>query len=124
MASLQDQLGALVYSTESGDMCPGCRRPKADCHCSEIADQARLEGLDGIVRIHRESKGRGGKAVSLIKGIALPEKELKALAKRLKQMCGCGGSLKDGVIEIQGDKRDQLKVELEKRGFKVKLAGG
>ncbi|MGB0664008.1 MAG: translation initiation factor Sui1 [Pontibacterium sp.] len=124
MASLQDQLSALVYSTESGDMCPGCRKPKADCVCDELADQERLSSLDGIVRIHRESKGRGGKAVSLVKGVALPEKELKALAKSLKKMCGCGGALKDGVIEIQGDKRDQLKAELEKRGFKVKLAGG
>lgn len=124
MSSLQDQLSRLVYSTESGDMCPDCRSPKDNCQCGNLVDQARLKDLDGIVRIHRESKGRGGKGVSLIKGVPLPEKELKVLAKTLKKVCGCGGALKDGVIEIQGDNREKLKVELEKRGFKVKIAGG
>jgi translation initiation factor 1 len=76
------------------------------------------------VRLHRESKGRGGKSVTLVKGVPLPEKELKSLARALKQKCGVGGSVKGDVIEIQGDQRDLLKAELEKRGYTVKLAGG
>ncbi|MCE8004486.1 translation initiation factor Sui1 [Billgrantia ethanolica] len=124
MASLQDQLRGLVYSTEHGDMCPGCRQPQADCRCSELAEQERLAALDGVVRIRRETSGRKGKGVTTISGIPLPVAELKALAKTLKKRCGTGGSLQDGIIEIQGDHRELLKAELERRGFTVKLAGG
>ncbi len=76
------------------------------------------------MRLHRETKGRGGKAVTLIKGVPLAGAELKALAKALKQKCGVGGALKDGVIEIQGDQRELIKSELENRGYTVKIAGG
>ena len=124
MASLQDQLRGLVYSTEHGDMCPGCRQPQADCRCSELAEQERLAALDGVVRIRRETSGRKGTGVTTISGIPLPAAELKALAKTLKKRCGTGGSLQDGIIEIQGDHRELLKAELERRGFTVKLAGG
>ncbi|MCE8026774.1 MULTISPECIES: translation initiation factor Sui1 [Halomonadaceae] len=124
MASLQDQLRGLVYSTEHGDMCPGCRQPQADCRCSELAEQERLAALDGVVRIRRETSGRKGKGVTTISGIPLPADELKALAKTLKKRCGTGGSLQDGIIEIQGDHRELLKAELERQGFTVKLAGG
>lgn len=124
MATLQDQLRGLVYSTEHGDICPECRAPLAECRCEALADEQRLAGLDGIVRIRRETSGRKGKGVTTISGVPLPEVELKALAKALKKRCGTGGSLKQGVIEIQGDHRDLLKAELESRGFKVKLAGG
>ncbi|MCE8051959.1 translation initiation factor Sui1 [Halomonas desiderata] len=124
MASLQDQLRGLVYSTEHGDMCPGCRQPQAGCRCSELAEQERLAALDGVVRIRRETSGRKGKGVTTISGIPLPAAELKALAKTLKKRCGTGGSLQDGIIEIQGDHRELLKAELERRGFTVKLAGG
>ena len=86
-------------------------------------DQPAAVG-DGIVRLHRETKGRGGKAVTVIKGIPLAGAELKALAKVLKQKCGVGGALKDGNIEIQGDQRHNLKAELEKQGYTVKIAGG
>jgi translation initiation factor 1 len=79
---------------------------------------------DGIVRIHRETKGRKGKGVTLLTGIPLPAEELKTLAKSLKQKCGTGGTVKDGVIEIQGDQRQLLLAELQKLGWKVKLAGG
>ena len=79
---------------------------------------------DGIIRLRRETKGRGGKAVTLVDGLALPGAELKALAKTLKQKCGVGGAIKDGIIEIQGDQREILQVELEKRGYTVKRAGG
>ena len=124
MASLQDQLRGLVYSTEKGDICPDCREPLNACICAELADQARLESLDGIVRIRRETSGRKGKGVTTVSGVPLPEAELKALGKRLKKLCGTGGSLKDGVIEIQGDHRERLKQALEQDGFRVKLAGG
>jgi len=79
---------------------------------------------DGIVRIQRETKGRKGKGVTLISGVLLAPAELKKLAKELKQKCGVGGAVKDGVIEIQGDVRDQLFEEMKQRGFKVKKAGG
>ena len=128
MATLQDQLRGLVYSTvystEYGDICPACRRPQAECACAEAAEQARIAALDGIVRIRRETSGRKGKGVTTVAGVPLAEKELKALAKALKQRCGTGGAVKDGVIEIQGDHRDSLKAELERRGYTVKLAGG
>ncbi|GEN23537.1 translation initiation factor [Halomonas cupida] len=124
MASLRDQLSGLVYSTEHGDICPQCREPREACRCAEQADAERLADLDGIVRIRRETSGRKGKGVTTISGVPLAEKELKELAKALKKRCGTGGALKDGVIEIQGDHRDTLKSELERQGFKVKLAGG
>lgn len=102
----------LVYSTETG-------RIKED----KKNDTTIVQG-DGIVRIRRETAGRSGKGVTTISGIAVTDSELKTLAKALKQLCGVGGSVKDGIIEIQGDMREKLKAELEKRGFTVKLAGG
>ncbi len=112
---------ALVYSTESGRTCPDCQQPRDHCQCSNA--NAIPDG-DGIVRISRETKGRKGKGVTLIRGIPLAEKELKALAKKLKAKCGTGGTVKDGVIEIQGDQRDLLVTELSQQGYTVKRAGG
>ena len=110
-----------VYSTASGRLCRQCQRPLADCVCGK--DRPAYSD-DGIVRIGRETKGRNGKAVSVITGLPLAEVELKALAKALKKRCGVGGSSRDGRIEIQGEQRELLKGELEKRGFTVKIAGG
>ncbi|WP_286237477.1 translation initiation factor Sui1 [Neptuniibacter halophilus] len=124
MASLKDQLSGLVYSTEKGQLCPGCGEAIDACICAELEDQQRLQGLDGIVRIRRETSGRKGKGVTTISGVPVAEAELKALLKKLKKSCGTGGALKDGTIEIQGDHREKLKAALEKEGFKVKLAGG
>ena len=124
MASLQDQLRGLVYSTEHGETCPACRRPMNDCECADRAEAERLAALDGVVRIRRETSGRKGKGVTTVSGVPLATTELKTLAKELKKRCGTGGALKDGVIEIQGDHRDVLKSELQARGFMVKLAGG
>ena len=113
--------GGLVYSTDTGRMCPDCRQPVDDCTCQQPSS---APSGDGIVRLHRETKGRKGKGVTLITGVPLADKELKALAKKLKAKCGSGGSIKDGVIEIQGDHRDLLLEELGKQGWTVKKAGG
>ena len=121
---MRDQLSQLVFSTEKGQLCPGCKEAVDQCVCDQLADKERLDSLDGVVRIRRETSGRKGKGVTTITGVPLSEKELKALAKKLKQQCGTGGALKDSVIEIQGDHRDKLKQLLEKQGFTVKLAGG
>lgn len=124
MASLQDQLSRLVYSTEKGDLCPECKEAKNACICAELADRQRISSMDGLVRIRRETAGRKGKGVTTISGVAKTETELKELLKRLKKSCGTGGSLSEGVIEIQGDHRDKIKTMLEKEGYQVKLAGG
>ncbi|MFV0478568.1 MAG: translation initiation factor Sui1 [Parahaliea sp.] len=116
------QQSRRVYSTDNGKYCPQCTRSLVNCICRQ-SDQNVASG-DGIVRIHRETKGRGGKAVTVIRGLPLAESELKTLAKALKQRCGVGGSVKDRQIEIQGDQRDTLKTELEKRGYTVRLSGG
>ncbi|MEH6565022.1 MAG: translation initiation factor Sui1 [Halopseudomonas sp.] len=113
-------LGGLVYSTDSGRMCPICKQPVADCRCAE----QQIPDGDGIARVRRETKGRGGKTVTTVTGVLLGADELKALAKRLKNRCGCGGSVKDGIIEIQGDKAELLAELLTAEGFKVKRAGG
>jgi translation initiation factor 1 len=121
MSKRSNTSSRLVYSTESGRLCPQCHRPVAECVCGK--DRPAATG-DGIVRIRRETKGRGGKAVSIVSGVPLTGSELKTLAKALKQRCGVGGSVKGDEIEIQGDQRETLKAELEKRGYKVKFSGG
>lgn len=112
-----------VYSTDRGRLCPECGIVRADCRCRLLEAQAR-PASDGIVRIRRESKGRGGKAVTVITGLPDSAEELKARARVLKQRCGVGGAVKDGTIEIQGDQRALLKAVFEAEGLKVKLAGG
>jgi translation initiation factor 1 len=119
--------GGLVYSTDSGRMCPTCRRPLSDCACKGLAAAAALASAaagDGIVRVSRETKGRGGKGVTLVKGLALDAAALTQLAKALKAACGSGGTVKDGVIEVQGDHVDKLVERLVALGHKVKRAGG
>ena len=115
--------GGLVYSTDTGRMCPVCRQPIASCRCA--SSRTRLApGGDGIARIRREVGGRGGKTVTVVTGLALDEAALAALSKRLKAACGTGGTVKDGALEFQGDHRDQIVLLLAKEGFKSKLAGG
>lgn len=111
----------LVYSTDGGRRCPQCQRVISDCVCGR--DRPANVG-DGIARIRRETKGRGGKAVTVIDGLPLTEKDLKSLAKQLKQRCGVGGAVKDGTIEIQGDQREQCRETLTALGYTCKLAGG
>ena len=113
-------LGGLVYSTDGGRHCPDCAQPLASCRCGT----ASLPVGDGIARVRRETKGRGGKTVTTISGVPLPEAELKTLASELKKRCGCGGGLKDGVIEIQGEHVELLLAELTRRGFTARKSGG
>lgn len=113
--------GSLVYSTDSGRMCPGCRQPVAACSCGQAS--APPAG-DGVLRISREKAGRGGKTVTVVRGALLDAAGLAALAKRLKAASGSGGTVKDGVIEIQGDHADRLVAWLAQDGFNVKRAGG
>lgn len=112
--------GGLVYSTESGRMCPACRQTVAACLCKA---QSVVKG-DGVVRVSRQSKGRGGKTVTLVKGLALDATALAALGKALRSACGSGGTVKDGVIEIQGDHCDLVMDALIKGGHAPKRAGG
>ena len=100
----------LVYSTDGGKI-------------DKPAVKKNAPKSDGVIRIHRETKGRKGKGVMLIKGLQLDQKALKELAKDIKKRTGTGGSVKDFVIEIQGDQRDIVKAILEKKGHVVKLAG-
>jgi|SRR5690606_1959353 len=115
--------GRLVYSTDSGRICPECRNPLAACRCQQLRRQEVRPG-DGIVRLRRETKGRKGKGVTLVDGLPLPADELAKLAKVLKNRCGSGGTVRDGIIEIQGDHRATLQSFLQEAGYKVKLAGG
>ena len=110
-----------VYSDQHGRLCPTCGNPLKACTCKN--SKPTNKG-DGIVRIQRETKGRKGKGVTLITGLDLEPRQLKELAKELKQRCGTGGTVKDGLIEIQGDQRDMLLELLQQRGWKVKKAGG
>ncbi len=114
----------LVYSTEQGRICPQCSRALKECRCGQRSKATSKGAGDGILRIRREVKGRKGKGVTTVSGSDLDGSDLKALAARLKRHCGCGGSVKDGVIIIQGDHRHALAAELSGLGYKVKLAGG
>jgi len=113
--------GGLVYSTGTGRMCPNCGKAIAACNCKQAKPVPKR---DGIVRIFRETKGRGGKSVNVISGLALAPAELETLCTQLKKRCGTGGTVKEGTIEIQGEHRDTLVAELSNRGYTVKKAGG
>ena len=97
-------LGSLVYSTDSGRMCPDCRQPVQQCVCHLPPTPTG----DGVVRVSRETKGRGGKAVTVVKGVLLDAVGLAELGKQLKTSCGTGGTVKDGVMEVQGDHFDRV----------------
>jgi translation initiation factor 1 len=115
----------LVYSTDAGRRCPECGQPVADCRCRRSKPaQAVAPAGDGIVRVGRETKGRKGKGVTVIRGLPLAADALAGLATRLKKRCGSGGTVEAGVIEIQGDHRDLLVAELGKLGYTVRRAGG
>jgi translation initiation factor 1 len=111
--------GGLVYSTEHGRMCPGCGQPLAACTCKAGAAPAG----DGVARVSRQSKGRGGKTVTLVKGLALDAAALALLGKQLRTACGSGGTVKDGVLEIQGDHCELVMEVLARYGHQAKRAG-
>ena len=113
--------GGLVYSTEGGRMCPACRRAVADCTCGRAPS---LPSGDAVVRVSRETQGRAGKGVTLVRGLALDAAALAQTARQLKATCGSGGTVKDGVIEIQGDHRERVVEHLTAQGWTVKRAGG
>ncbi|MCF8030217.1 MAG: translation initiation factor Sui1 [Desulfohalobiaceae bacterium] len=121
MTASENNTSRLVYSTEKGQNCETCGKSLAKCKCGQ---RAAASGGDGVVRVQRETKGRKGKGVTLVRGLPLEEEALKKLAQKLKSKCGSGGTVKDGVIEIQGNHRDQLVEVLQKEGYTVKRAGG
>ena len=113
--------GGLVYSTDSGRMCPACRQPVAQCICKSAANPPIGSGM---VRVQLESKGRAGKGVTVVKGLPLANVALVALGKQLKTACGSGGTVKDSMIEVQGDHVERVMAEVKKLGYCVKRAGG
>ncbi len=117
----KEKEGAIVYSSELGRICPRCHQPITRCQCQK--KKPVLRG-DGIVRVGRETQGRKGKGVTVITGLPLTLEGIHDLARQLKQKCGSGGTVKEGVIEIQGDHRDLIVEELQKQGFSVKRSGG
>jgi translation initiation factor 1 len=112
----------LVYSTEHGRICPGCSQPVAQCQCKQLA--AAVPSGDGVARVSRETKGRGGKAVTVVRGLPLSTEELAALGKHLRTACGAGGTCKDGVLEVQGDHAERVVTWLNQQGLRAKRAGG
>lgn len=113
--------GGAVYSTRfGGAQCPECGKALIGCICKQLSRGPN----DGIVRVSRETKGRKGKGVTLVIGAPVEANELPKLCKELKRRCGCGGTVKDGAIEIQGDQRDVLVSLLEAKGWTVKRVGG
>jgi translation initiation factor 1 len=114
--------GGLVYSTDSGRMCPACRQPMAACICKQQASSAPAG--DGKVRVSRETKGRGGKAVTLVRGLGLDATALADLGKQLRTLCGTGGTVKDGVVELQGDHVERVMAQLKASGRVVVRTGG
>jgi translation initiation factor 1 len=116
----------LVYSTESGRICPSCGHPSARCICKKkkTVKKQPVYSKDGIVRIRREVKGRKGKTVTAVLGFPLDDKKLYQFSKTLKRLCGTGGTVKEGAILIQGDHRETLLKEIKQQGYTVKIAGG
>lgn len=114
--------GGLVYSTDVGRICPACRLALAQCACKATAKAAPVG--DGVVRVSRQTKGRGGKSVTVVQGLALDSLALTLLGKQLRTACGSGGTVKDGVIEVQGDHCELVMEALRKHGHSPKRTGG
>lgn len=112
----------IVYSTDHGAVCPRCQKATGKCSCE--ADRRKVVVGDGNVKVRRETKGRGGKTVTTISGLAMSMEQVEGLQKELKRLCGAGGAVKDGVIEIQGDHCEVILRDLARRGMSAKRAGG
>jgi len=117
---MKSKSGGLVYSTISGRMCPACRQPISHCTCKAQL----IPPTDGVVRVSLQTKGRGGKSVTLVKGLSLDAVALAVLGKQLRSACGSGGTVKDGVVEVQGDHVVTIMAALQKQNYNVKRAGG
>lgn len=111
----------LVYSTETNNVCTVCGKQLRKCSCAKKAESLPQ---DSFVYLSREVKGRNGKAVTLIRGLSLSGEELKEFAKKIRKLCGSGGTVKQAVIEIQGDHRDKIEQYFNTEGIKVKRSGG
>ncbi|MBS24129.1 MAG: hypothetical protein CMQ28_00625 [Gammaproteobacteria bacterium] len=111
----------LIYTTQGNNNCTKCGKVLRKCKCPQITDS---DNSDGVIRISKTTKGRRGSAVTLIKGLRGNASELKHIARKLKSRCGVGGTVKDGVIEIQGDQGQLIQNFFETAGEKVKLVGG
>jgi len=103
-------------------MCPACRQPVAACRCAQRAKPSPAG--DGVARVTRERQGRGGKTVTVVRGLPLDAEALAMLGKRLRTACGTGGTVKDGVLEVQGDHADRVLALLLAEGHRAKRAGG
>jgi translation initiation factor 1 len=112
---------ALVYSTDHGRTCPGCRQPLEACICKATKP---IPAGDGIVRVSREKQGRGGKTVTVVRGLTQDAMTLTTTGKQRRAVCGAGGTAKDGVIEVQGDHVERVMAWLTKAGHRVRRAGG
>lgn len=112
----------LVYSTETGRTCPVCRKALDVCVCATRATKTATG--DGVMRVSREKAGRGGKVVTVLRGVSLDAVALALLGKTLRTACGAGGTVRDGVIEVQGDHCERVIERLKKDGYTVKRAGG
>lgn len=110
----------LVYSTEFGRTCPDCRQPLDTCQCRR---KVTVAPSDGVVRVSLETKGRKGKGVTVVKGLALESEALARMGKQLRSACGAGGTTKDGVIEVQGDHCERLIDTLKAQGYNARRAG-
>lgn len=118
----------VVYDSDHGRICPACQKPAKSCACrqrqtSPNQRQAAPKG-DGVVRVSRDRRARRGKTVTVISGVPGNPAALDELGGTLKRLCGSGGTVKDGVIEIQGDHRDLVLSKLLDMGYRAKLAGG
>ena len=111
----------LVYSTDAGRMCPDCRQPTAACVCKKASTRP---APSGVIRVSRQTKGRGGKTVTRVEGVPLGDDALAQLGKQLRTACGSGGTVKDGVIEVQGDHAGKVIEALKQHGYAAKRSGG
>ena len=111
----------LVYSTSSSNSCPRCGKPLRKCRCTPLQE---AKPATGAIRIRRQTRGKGGKTVTVISGLTLGQDSAKALMKEMKKLCGSGGTINNGEIEIQGDHRETILELLQSRFNDVKLAGG
>ena len=112
--------GRIVYSTDVGRVCPGCRWPARDCKCSTNRASAEAVPSRVVAKLRMEKKGRGGKTVTVVYDLPRNDVFLRELSQELKRACGTGGTVSENTVELQGDLRDRVREFLEKKGWKVR----